>query len=53
MLSRVGSVLHPHAVEVTTDASGCLWLIVGTDSGFEGLSAFYWSRISYWLTPAE
>lgn len=65
----VGNVAHPEVIgdeyriktldsvnnhlEVTTDADGRLWLIVGTDSGFEGLSGFYWSRISYWLTPAE
>lgn len=65
----VGDVAHPgviddeyrlktldnagQPIEVTTDADGRLWLIVGTDSGFEGLSGFYWSRISYTLTPAE
>lgn len=41
------------SVEVTTDAQGTVWLIVGTDSGFEGLSRLYWSRIVYSLTPAE
>ncbi|MQG70290.1 MAG: hypothetical protein FI707_16055 [SAR202 cluster bacterium] len=59
----VGNVSHPDVVgdeyriktvtnadsplSVTTDADGGLWLIVGTDSGFEGLTALYYSRISY------
>ena len=38
-------------VKVTADGEGRLWLIVGTDSGFEGLSAFYYSRIACTLTP--
>ena len=33
--------------------AGRLWLIVGTDSGFEGLSAFYYARIACTLTPVE
>ena len=36
---------------VTTDGEGRAWLIVGTDSGFEGLSRFYYARISYTLAP--
>ena len=39
-----------HPLEATTDADGRLWLIVGTDSGFEGLTAVYYSEISYVLT---
>ena len=35
---------------VETDDEGRLWLIVGTDSGFEGLSALYYARITYVLT---
>ena len=35
---------------VTTDADGRLWLIVGTDSGFEGPTAVYYSQISFVLT---
>lgn len=47
----VGNVAHPavasreyrfaRPVNVTADGEGWLWLIVGTDSGFEGLSAFF------------
>ena len=40
-------------VKVTADGEGRLWLIVGTDSGFEGLSALYYARISCTLTPVN
>ncbi len=40
-------------VRVTTDGEGGLWLIVGTDSGFEGLSRFYYARIAYTLRPVN
>ena len=40
-------------MKVTADGEGRLWLIVGTDSGFEGLSALYYARIACTLTPAE
>ena len=36
-------------VSVDTDDAGRVWLVVGTDSGFEGLSALYYARISYTL----
>ena len=39
-------------VSVAADGAGKLWLIVGTDSGFEGMSAFYYARIACTLTPA-
>ncbi len=29
-----------------TNAQGDLWLIVGTDSGYEGLTQLYYNRIS-------
>jgi hypothetical protein len=32
--------------EVATDNNGSVWFIVGTDSGFEGLTALYYSRIT-------
>ena len=34
---------------VETDGEGRVWLIVGTDSGFEGLTRLYYDRISYTL----
>ena len=60
---NLGNVAHPEVLgdeyriktldnqgrpfEVMTDDQGRLWLIVGTDSGFEGLSAFYYAKITY------
>ena len=65
----LGNVAHPEVVNreyriktldnvdlplyVSTDGEGRVWLIVGTDSGFEGLSALYYSRISYKLSIVE
>jgi hypothetical protein len=36
---------------VWSDASGQLWLIVGTDSGFEGTTSIFYTRISVELVP--
>ena len=38
---------------VNTDNEGRVWLIVGTDSGFEGLTTLYYSRIDYQLSPVD
>ena len=40
-------------VVVKADDSGSAWLIVGTDSGFEGLTRLYYDRISVTLTPID
>jgi hypothetical protein len=40
-----------HATPVRADAHGRLWLLVGTDSGFEGLTRVYVRRIDVELTP--
>ena len=40
-------------VVVKADDSGSAWLIVGTDSGFEGLTRLYYDRVSFTLTPIE
>ncbi len=40
-------------VTVEADNAGNAWLIVGTDSGFEGLTHLYYHRITYTLTPVE
>ena len=37
--------LYIEDFEATTDADGNMWLVVGTDSGFEGLSTVYFARI--------
>ncbi len=34
-----------HPFSITTDASGEVWLIVGTDSGFEATTALYYNQI--------
>jgi hypothetical protein len=36
---------------VTSDASGRLWIVLGTDSGFEGTTALYYDRITVTLRP--
>lgn len=33
------------SVQVTTDDSGTLWLLIGTDSGFEGITNLYYTNI--------
>ncbi len=40
-------------LSVETDGDGRAWLIVGTDSGFEGLTAIYYARIAYTLTGPD
>ena len=37
----------------TTDADGNLWLVVGTDSGFEGLTVLYYNSIKVRLEPTR
>lgn len=39
-------LLSGSGVETTTDDTGRLWLLVGTDSGFEGATEIYFTRIS-------
>ena len=38
-------------LSVNADSEGAVWLIAGTDSGFEGLSRLYYDRIAYTLSP--
>jgi hypothetical protein len=33
------------AIETTADGEGTLWLFAGTDSGFEGTTSIYFTRI--------
>lgn len=42
---------HTHSFAARADADGNLWLLVGTDSGFEGLTAVYFQRIDVELAP--
>jgi hypothetical protein len=38
---------------IRTDSRGSLWLLLGTDSGFEGLTALYYQSIVVRVTPAD
>jgi hypothetical protein len=37
---------HQHSVDVSANGRGDLWLLVGTDSGFEGFTGLYFQRIA-------
>ena len=43
----------PEFLSVKADDQGRAWLIVGTDSGFEGLTTLYYDQISFTLTLSE
>lgn len=42
---------QPHTV--TTAGDGSLWLIFGTDSGFESLTALYYTKLTVWINRAD
>lgn len=48
---------YAHPFPIRTDTRGSLWLLVGTDSGYEGLTGLYVEsitvRINPWVEPAE
>ncbi|MFM7373592.1 MAG: hypothetical protein ACKO39_00350, partial [Chthoniobacterales bacterium] len=44
---------HGAAMTATTAADGSLWLVFGTDSGFEGRSELYYSRLVVWIDTAQ
>ncbi len=44
---------HEHEYTVTASPDGELWLMVGTDSGFEGLTGIYYQRIAVTLNPVK
>ncbi|MEX2593272.1 MAG: hypothetical protein WD426_10890 [Anditalea sp.] len=50
LISR-GNEVRPF--EVSTDTGGGLWLIVGTDSGFEGLTVLYYNNIKVKLEKID
>jgi hypothetical protein len=50
VLKPLSSEGQPFSVK--TDEDGALWLIVGTDSGFEGLTAVTYGQITAHLAPA-
>jgi hypothetical protein len=44
---------HQHTSLVNASSTGKLWLLVGTDSGFEGTTTLYYQRIDVTLTPVN
>ena len=42
---------HEHKYTVNASQDGELWLLVGTDSGFEGLTGIYYQSIVVTLVP--
>jgi hypothetical protein len=44
---------HVHTARLKTDAQGNLWVIVGTDSGFEGTTAVYFQSINVRLVEVS
>jgi hypothetical protein len=42
---------HVHPNAVTANQFGELWLLIGTDSGFEGITSLYYQSISVTLRP--
>ena len=43
--------VHQHTTLVNANSNGELWLLIGTDSGFEGLTRIYYQRIDVTLAP--
>jgi hypothetical protein len=44
---------HQHTSLVNANSRGELWLLIGSDSGFEGLTALYYQTIDVTLTPVS
>jgi hypothetical protein len=44
---------HEHQYTVNASRDGELWLLVGTDSGFEGLTGIYYQSIAITLSPVR
>jgi hypothetical protein len=44
---------HQHTSLVSANSKGELWLLVGTDSAYEGFTSLYYQRIDVTLTPVE
>ena len=44
---------HGAAMTAMTAADGSLWLIFGSDSGFEGRTELYYTRVTVWIDTAE
>jgi hypothetical protein len=44
---------HVHSFQATASSTGDLWLLVGTDSGFEGTTALYYQQIEVELISIQ
>ena len=44
---------HQHTFLINANSNGELWLLVGTDSGFEGTTSLYYQRIDVSLVPVN
>jgi len=44
---------HTHPTPVTASGAGELWLMLGTDSGYEGVTRLFYQQIDVELTPAR
>jgi hypothetical protein len=44
---------HKIPLRMQSDSQGCLWIFLGTDSGFEGISKFYVAQVSLQLDEVE
>jgi hypothetical protein len=51
--SPYNNVSYNTRIEVTSNSSGELWFIVGTDSGFEGVTTIYFTKISVVLSQVK
>ena len=51
--SKVVSSSVSKNLTFTTDASGAVWIFIGTDSGFEGKTTLYYQNIELNFTPAS
>lgn len=52
---RMKRLVSTKDFEVTSDISGAVWILIGTESGFEGLSELVYTRVlvSFWeLSPS-
>lgn len=50
---RIARTNRATPMRVTADATGKLWLIVGTDSGFEGITTLYYDEIKAQFEPVK
>jgi hypothetical protein len=44
---------HGAALTATTASDGSLWLVFGTDSGFEARSELYYTRLTAWIDTVD